>query len=101
MRSIFLDPREGDKLLDMLEQMIQDKLIRQEAKRRGITVTKAEVDKAIQEAFGYFPNGTPTPEPTLEVQATSTLSPLQMTASAPLPSPTLTATLTPLKSGVV
>lgn len=77
----------------VLEQMIQDKLIRQEAKRRGITVTKAEVDKAIQEAFGYFPNGTPTPEPTLEVQATSTLSPLQMTASAPLPSPTLTATL--------
>jgi peptidyl-prolyl cis-trans isomerase D len=82
----------------VLEQMIQDKLIRQEAKRRGITVTKEEVDKAIQEAFGYFPNGTPTPEPTLESRPTSTLSALQTTLTAPtatpLVTPTPTATLT-------
>jgi len=82
----------------VLEQMIQDKLIRQEAKRRGITVTKDEVDKAIQEAFGYFPNGTPTTEPTLESRPTSTLSALQMTLTAPtvtpLVTPTPTATLT-------
>ncbi len=82
----------------VLEQMIQDKLIRQEAKRRGITVTQGEVDKAIQEAFGYFPNGTPTSEPTLESRPTSTLSALQMTLMAPAPTPlttpTPTATLT-------
>jgi len=81
----------------VLDQLIQDKLIRQEAKRRGITVSKEEVDKAVQEAFGYYPNGTPTPEPTLEVKPTSTLSPLQETLTAPTPtslaSPTPTATL--------
>jgi len=78
----------------VLEQMIQDKLIRQEAKRRGITVTKEEVDKAIQEAFGYFPNGTPTSEPTLESRPTSTLSALQMTLTAPTPTPLVTPTPT-------
>jgi parvulin-like peptidyl-prolyl isomerase len=77
----------------VLEQMIQDRLIRQEAKRRGITVTKAEVDKAIQDAFGYFPDGTPTAEPTLASLPTSTLSALQMTMSAPGATPTPTATL--------
>jgi len=78
----------------VLEQMIQDKLIRQEAKRRGITVTKDEVEKAIQETFGYFPSGTPTPEPTLESRPTSTLSALQMTLSAPTATPVITATPT-------
>jgi parvulin-like peptidyl-prolyl isomerase len=78
----------------VLEQMVQDKLIRQEAERRGITVSQAEVDKAIQEAFGYFPDGTPTPEPTPESRPTSTLSALQMTLMAPAATPLVSATVT-------
>lgn len=72
-----------------LDALIEDRLIRQEAKRRGITVSKEEVDRAFQEAQNYFRNGTPTPKPTLEPIPTSTLSAFQMTALPP------TATATP------
>jgi parvulin-like peptidyl-prolyl isomerase len=86
---------------DVLNQAIEDRLIRQEAARRGITVSKEEVDKALEEAFGYFPNGTPTAEPTFVIQPTSTLSAQQMTLVPPSPTPTatdvptVTATLAP------
>ena len=46
------------------EQMIQDILIRNEAEKRGITVTESDVTDAIQTSFGYYANGTPTPAPT-------------------------------------
>ncbi len=80
----------------VLDNLISDALIRQEAKKRGITVTKAEVDKALEEAFGYYPNGTLTPSPTYEELPTSTLSPLQETLIAPTftPTPTITPTIT-------
>ncbi len=80
----------------VLEQMIQDRLIRQEASRRGITVSQEEIEQSVQEACGYYQNGTPTPEPTLAEKPTSTLSSLQMTLTAPTAtlafSPTLAAT---------
>jgi parvulin-like peptidyl-prolyl isomerase len=79
----------------VLEQMVQDQLIRQEAARRNIKVSQEDVDKALQEAFGYFAGGTPTLEPTVAIRPTSTLSSLQMTLSAPLPTPTATIALTP------
>jgi parvulin-like peptidyl-prolyl isomerase len=72
----------------VLNQLIEDKLIRQEAKRRGITVTAQEVDKAVQEAFGYTPNGTPTPAPTFPVVPTSTLNPTQFALVPPTATPT-------------
>ena len=78
----------------VLEQMIQDRLIRQEASRRGISVSQEEIDKSLQEAFGYFSNGTPTPEPTLGLKPTSTLSSLQMTLMAPTATLPVSATLT-------
>lgn len=77
---------------DVLDQMINNALIRQEAARRGIKVTGAEVEKRFEEAFGFFPEGTPTPTATNEPIPTSTLSPLQMTASAPTATPAVTAT---------
>lgn len=85
----------------VLDQMIDEALIRQEADRRGITVTEEEVDVAFQEAFGYFAEGTPTVEPTMELAPTSTLSPLQKTlvpptsTLAPTETPTQTATTSP------
>jgi peptidyl-prolyl cis-trans isomerase D len=78
----------------VMDQMINDKLIRQEATRRGIVVSPEDVDKAFQAAFGYYPNGTPTPTATNPGSLTSTLSPLQMTLVPPSPTPTATATLT-------
>jgi peptidyl-prolyl cis-trans isomerase D len=68
-------------------------LIRQEAARRKIKVSKVEVDKVMQDQLGYYPDGTPTTQPTsspVPTWATSTLSPLQLTLvpftpTAPIP----------------
>ncbi len=60
-----------------LDELISSKVIEQEAEKRGITVSSAEVDKALQENFGYYPNGTPTPTTSPTVAPTSTLSPEQ------------------------
>jgi parvulin-like peptidyl-prolyl isomerase len=46
---------------NVLNSMIDEQLIQQEAAKRGITVSDQEVEDAIQAAQGYFPNGTPTP----------------------------------------
>lgn len=78
-----------------LDALINDRLIRQEAARRGISVSREEVDRAIQEAFDYYPDGvrpTSTTEPT--TAPTSTLSPLQMTLLPPTVTPTASATPT-------
>jgi peptidyl-prolyl cis-trans isomerase D len=75
--------------------LIDDRLIRQEAARRNIKVTKAEVDKAMESELGYFPNGTSTPKPTsspVPTRATSTLSPFQLTLVPFTPTPTLRPT---------
>jgi peptidyl-prolyl cis-trans isomerase D len=45
----------------VLDQMISEEVIRQEAAKRGITVSADELDKYIQTEFRYFPNGTFTP----------------------------------------
>ena len=110
----------GDKVL---EEMIQEVLIRQEATRRSITVTDEEVEKALQEEFGYFPEGTlptatatsfPTPPPTStltaeqlalkpflglptstpDLTATPTIVPSPTPTSEPTTIPTITATPT-------
>lgn len=81
----------------VIDQLTDELLIRQEAERRGITVTDEEIEQTIQDAFGYFPNGTPTSAPTLEVLPTSTLSSQQMT----LVPPTATATATAAPTEVI
>jgi parvulin-like peptidyl-prolyl isomerase len=48
----------------VLDQMINEEIIRQEAAKRGITVSEEELDEAVQGAFGFYPNGTPTPSAT-------------------------------------
>jgi hypothetical protein len=75
--------------------MIDDKIIRQEAAKRGITVTDAEVDKAMQDAFGFFPNGTPTPTITPTSFSTPTLSATQLALVTITPTPTTAPTDTP------
>ncbi|GAB4541041.1 MAG: hypothetical protein Fur002_08760 [Anaerolineales bacterium] len=45
----------------VLDQMVNEELIRQEAAKRGITASPQKVEEAIQSQFNYFPNGSPTP----------------------------------------
>ncbi len=74
----------------ILDQIIDEVLIRQEAEKRGISLDEEEIDQAVEEAFGYYANGTPTSQPTSEPIPTSTLS-AQQKALIP---PTATATPT-------
>jgi parvulin-like peptidyl-prolyl isomerase len=67
----------------VLDTMIDNELIRQEAERLGITVSEDEIDKYLSEAFGFFPDGTPTPAPTSEPIPTATLNAQQLTLVAP------------------
>lgn len=86
----------GQKVLDLV---ITSKLIRQEAKKRNIVVSTADIDKSLQEKLGYFANGTLTPTPTILIPAASTLNPTQLAlvTISPTPGPvyTETATVTP------
>jgi parvulin-like peptidyl-prolyl isomerase len=81
-----------------LENLIDDELVRQEAARRGITVTPAEIDReielSIKENLGYErPTATPTngPSPTPTHTQTPTLTPTN--TATPSVSPTASATL--------
>jgi peptidyl-prolyl cis-trans isomerase D len=87
----------GQATLDIL---IDTALIRQEATKRGITVSQTEIDQFVQEAFGYYPQGTYTPTPTNKPYLTSTLSPTQYAMVSPTAlatatsAPTVTTTVT-------
>jgi len=80
-----------------LDQMVDDILIRQEAEKRGITVSTDEVEKSIQENFGFFPNGTETPTVTPTEVTLPTLSSEQLTLypSTSTPTEAPPATVTP------
>ncbi len=69
----------------VLNQLVEDKVIEKYARDHNIVVTEAEIQRAMQDTFGFYPNGTPTPSPTYAGGATSTLSPLQMTLVPPTP----------------
>jgi len=93
----------------VLDDMIRNVLIRQEANQRGISVSNEELETFKQEQFGYYPNGTPTPTltptpvdvtfPTLSAEqlalVTVTPEPTQGPTSTPLPTSTVASTPTP------
>jgi len=75
----------GDQVVN---QMIDDVLLRNEAEARGLSVDAAAVEARVQEYFGYDPNAgtvTPTVEP----------SPSRTPIVSPTPSPVPTTTPTP------
>ena len=82
----------GQLVIDLL---INDRLIRQEAKKRGITVSAADVDKALQESVQYYPNGTPTVAPTATGIITPTLNPTELSIVTITPTPSEVPTETP------
>ncbi len=73
----------------ILNQMIDEVFIQEEAAARGITVTDQEVDDYFTSLFNYYPNGVPTSTPTMEVLPTSTLSATQYALVTATPEPTV------------
>ncbi|MDX2160487.1 MAG: peptidylprolyl isomerase [bacterium] len=74
--------------LTVLDSMIEDVLLRQEAATRGISVTSDQIDAQINEYLGYDPAafaGDPTATPTRTATPTPFIT----------PTPTLTPTITP------
>lgn len=78
----------------VVQELINDVVIAKQAAKMGITVSDAEVDKAFQEAFGFYANGTPTPAPTQPPVSTPTMNAQQMTLIPPAATATATATAT-------
>ncbi|MGA2505275.1 MAG: peptidylprolyl isomerase [Anaerolineales bacterium] len=78
----------------VIDNITNDLLIRQYAKANGIVVTAADMDKAVHDAFSYFPDGTPTPTPTITPFSYSTLDATQFALVSPTPLPTNTPTQT-------
>jgi peptidyl-prolyl cis-trans isomerase D len=81
----------------VLDQMTDEILIRQEAEERGITVSDDEIDDYFKETFGFFPDGTATPTITPTEFVFPTLSNEQLTFYPPTSTPTEspTSTVTP------
>lgn len=79
----------------VLDTMVDELVIRQEAEKLGISVSEEELNKSIQEAYGFFPNGTYTPTVTSTPFVTATLSAGQLTlypsTATPTTAPTSTA----------
>ncbi len=68
---------------DVIQNLIDDAIIHVEAEKMGIEVSDEDIDLEIQNAFGFFPNGTPTPALTLELEPTATLTSQQKTLIPP------------------
>jgi len=86
----------GQQVIDLL---IDGALIRQEAERRGISVTPEELESFKREQFGFFPDGTPTPTitPTIVDFSYPTLSTeqLELVTATPVVTQEPTATALP------
>ena len=78
-----------------IDFLVANEIIKQEAEKRGITVSKEEVDKYLQDYMGYFPDGTPTTAPTSAPVPTSTLNPTQISLIPPTSTPLPTADTDP------
>lgn len=79
---------------EVIDQMIAETLIRQEAQKLGITVTEEEIEAGIRETFDYFPDGTPTPTVTPTEVELPTLTSQQLTLYPSTETPTMAPTST-------
>ena len=75
---------------DVLDEMIDNIIVREIAAERGITASEEEIDEALQAAFGFFPGGSPTPTQTATIVNTPTLSETSLALVTLTPSPTAT-----------
>ena len=75
---------------NILDEMIDDVLVKEEAEKRGITVSNEEIQKAMQEQYSFYPEGTNTPSPTSEPVYTPTWSASQFELINPTNTPEAT-----------
>lgn len=92
-RSALADPKQFGQ--SILEQMIEERILTKEADKRGIKVSDHEIDLFMQDQFGFYPNGTPTPSPTTIPFGLPTISPSQQALLKYTPTPTLEPTKAP------
>jgi hypothetical protein len=83
----------------VLNDMIDDTLVRQQAEALGVTIDQDRLQEQIQQFFGYDPNAglfTPTPSPTATSSPTPfiTATPSPVPTNTPTPEPTATAEFT-------
>ena len=61
----------------VLNNMIEDQIIVVKGQEMGLDVSDEEIDAFFEQIFSYFPDGTPTPAPTLKPFTTPEISPTQ------------------------
>lgn len=81
--------------LTVINDMVEDQLIRQAAAEQGVTVSQEQIQEQINQFFGYDPEAVATAESTEEAIATVEPSPTPTPFVSPTPSPTPTITPTP------
>ncbi len=87
-----------------LNYMVDNVIVEQEAKKRGITVSDQEINDNYQQILGFYPNGTPTPVPSdlpTEVPPTLSATQLALVTATPTMTPTVPATATSTPSQTV
>jgi peptidyl-prolyl cis-trans isomerase D len=85
----------------VLDSMIQNVLLKQEAKKLGISVSDTELDKYIKEdQFAFYPNGTPTAQPTPTGFVVPPLNPTQLALVTLTPTSSPSPTFTPAPTGL-
>lgn len=74
----------------VVTRLIEDVVIAQEADRLGISLSEADIQQELEQAFGFYANGTPTPAATATPFTTATLSEAQiaLVTLTPTPPPT-------------
>lgn len=91
----------------VLQLMIDEEIVRQEAVARGISVSDDDLDERLAEQFGYYGGVSPTPTATATatIQPTPSLTPIPtavitevVPTTTPFPTPTLGPTSTPAPS---
>ncbi len=85
---------------DVLDRMINEAVVAEKAAELGISITDEDINKELERGFGFFPDGTPTPEPTFAFKPTSTMSAQQLAiiTITPTASPEPTATTGPTET---
>ena len=71
----------------VLDALIDERLIRQEAEKLGIEPSTEEIDAYIQQQFGFYADGTPTPAPSATPFVLPALNPTQLALVTITPTP--------------
>ena len=71
----------------VLDALVDERLIRQEAEKMGIKPSTEDIDASIQKQFGFFADGTPTAAPSSTPFAIPSLNPTQLALVTITPTP--------------